>query len=147
MTAATDTYVMMRLNRWAIYCIWHEDLMTASPKPRHVTSWLGRLIEGRLGDPDKLPPQIERPCPVDVIEAQETDRCVLALPDRLRCVIVLEYLTTMGRDEKIAAMKPAGARMSFYRRLERAHYEILGLMNDVAVGVQLTPAAAPRKAA
>lgn len=135
-----DTYVMARLQRWAIYCIWHENLMTTSPKPRRVTSWLGRIISGRLGDPDNLPAVIQRPCPVDVIEAQETERAVLALPERLRSVIVLEYLTNMGYLDKAKAMKPPGAFKSFYRRLERAHYELLGLMNDVAAGVPM-PAA------
>lgn len=121
-----DAYlpVMARLSRWAVFCIWQENLMTTSPKPRRLTSWLGRLISGRLGDPDRLPAIVERPCPVDVIEAAETDRYVQLLPDRLRDVVVLEYLTRMGFNEKAAQMKPPGSFKTYYRRLERAHYEL-----------------------
>lgn len=142
-----NVYVMMRLNRWAIYCVWREDLMTTSPKPRRVTSWLGRLIDGRLGDPDRLPPQIERPCPVDVIEAEETDQAVLGLPDPLRSVVVLEYLTCMGYDAKARAMRPPGCVKTFYNRLTRAHGELLGLMGDVAVGIPVAAGRPPRAAA
>lgn len=143
MTAGGDNYVIMRLNRWSIYCIWKEDLLVRSPYPRRVTSWLGRIISGHFNNDREgtQPPKIIRkPCPVDWIEAEETDRCVKGLPDYLRCVVVLQYLTNMEHEEKAAAMQPPGAFKTFYRRLERAHYELLGLMNDAAAGIEL-PAA------
>lgn len=135
-----DGYVIERLYRWAIYCLWREALLTSSPKPRRVTSWLGRVIDGRLHDASKAPtpPTIQRPCPVDVIEAEETDRCVQALEERLRCVVVLEYLTDMGYEERVAAMRPPGAERTYYQRRDRAHHLLLGLMLDVAAGVPLT---------
>jgi hypothetical protein len=73
---------------------------------------------------------------VDVVEAEETDRCVRLLDKKLLCVIVLQYLTCMRRELRVAAMKPPGCIKTYYNRLDRAHYELLGLMNDVAAGIE-----------
>lgn len=140
-------YVMMRLNRWAVYCIWRESLLVRSPKPKRVRSWWGLILSNRVHDPDRLPVQVVRPCPVDVVEAEETDRCVQALPEKLRCVIVLDYLTHMRKDERVRLMKPYGCAKTYYNRLERAYHELLGMFNDVNAGVALPPALSARTAA
>ena len=134
--AAPQTYVMMRLSRWAVYCIWRDALFIRSPKPKPVRSWWGLILSNRVHDPDRLPARVTRPCPVDVVEAEETDRCVRLLDKKLLCVIVLQYLTCMRRELRVAAMKPAGCAKTYYNRLDRAHYELLGLMNDVAAGIE-----------
>jgi len=142
MSAQYQTYVMMRLTRWVIWCIWRDNLLTQRPGPKRVCSSWGSIMQGRVEQIGRLPREIERPCPVDVVEAEETGRCVQALPDKLRCVIVLEYLARMTKREKVAAMQPEGTAKTFYNRLDHAYYELLGLMNDAGVGLHL-PARAP----
>ena len=145
--ALPQTYVMMRLNRWAVYCIWRESLLVRSPKPTRVRSWWGLILSNRVHDPDRLPAQVVRPCPVDVVEAEETDRCVQSLPEKLRCVIVLDYLTHMRKDERVRLMKPAACAKTYYNRLERAYDELLGLFNDAGAGMELPAAPSARTAA
>jgi hypothetical protein len=145
--AVPHTYVMMRLNRWAVYCIWRESLLVSSPKPKHVRSWWGLILSNRVHDPDRLPAQVVRPCPVDVVEAEETDRCVQSLPGRLRCVIILDYLTNMTKKQRVSAMKPSGCPQTYYNRLEWAHYELLGLFNDTGAGIELRPVVSARSVA
>ena len=146
MSAQYQTYVMMRLTRWVIWCMWRDNLLTKRPGPKRVCSSWGVLMEAMMAERGeqlgRLPREIERPCPVDVGEAEETGRCVQALPDKLRCVIVLEYLARMTKREKVAAMKPEGTSKTFYNRLDHAYYELLGLMNDAGAGLPL-PVRAP----
>lgn len=139
-----QTYVMDRLARWAVWCIWRENLLTSNPKPRRPVSWWGKIMDARVKTPDTPAPKAMRSCPVDVLEAEETDRCVKALAelDRPRSVkyarvIVLCYLTRMSKHEKAAAMEPPGCVKTYYNRLSRAHDELLGLMNDAGAGLEL----------
>jgi len=142
MSGQPQTYVMTRLCKWAVWCMWRDNLLTQRPGPKRVCSSWGSIMEGRVEQIGRLPREIERPCPVDVIEAEETDRCVQALPDKLRCVIVLEYLARMTKAEKVAYMKPEGTAKTFYNRLDHSYYELLGLMNDAGAGLPL-PGGAP----
>lgn len=139
-----QTYVAQRLARWAVWCLWRENLLTRSPKPMPLRSWWGGMMRDRVHDSDESLRSALKPCPVDVLEAAETDLCVQALVaiDEKRGVkyahvIVLCYLSRMSKHERAAAMVPPGCVQTYYNRLSRAHDELLGLMNDAGAGLPL----------
>lgn len=130
------TYVMARLNRWVIWCIWKSDLLTPDPTPRHVKSWWHMVITRRklrqgLGERREVPARAA--CPVDEIEAGATDVCVQLLPAKLLAAVVVGYLTGGTAAEK--ADELGCDRATYFRRLERAYAALLGLFNDYEVGM------------
>lgn len=95
----------------------------------------------RTHNPDALPPKPFANCPVSEGEAIETDQCYQVLMERDRerevkyhRVIVLNYLTTFGYRERAAHMQPPGHFNTFTRRLNRAHAEILCILDDMMSG-------------
>ena len=144
MSGVPQTYVMVRLDRWVIYCIWKADLLVKDPTPDRARSWWWRLVTNRhMHDPGAGHAR-ERPCPVDVIEAEETDRCVMALPAGLRRMVASAYLDPRPVRVKVAEL--GLGKMTYYRWLGRAYNELLGLFNDVAAGISV-PEKVDQKAA
>lgn len=74
-------------------------------------------------------------CPVDIPEAIETQRCVDALPQSLREVIIQEHVMRGTQAQKALALKID--RVTFWRRCQRAYPLLLGLFNDAGAGLDL----------
>jgi hypothetical protein len=123
-----NTYVQNRLIKWAAWRLWGD-----SGKPPRVVSWYEKVVmapnvQGRGGSGNDK-------CPVDEVEAYETDRCVSALSPYLR-ETVIECYTRSGTAEHKA--KQLGiSRDTFYERLRTAENKLLGYMGDVACGTAL----------
>lgn len=144
--AVPQTYAMMRLNRWVIWMVWKIGQSTTDPRPRQVTSWWWKMVTVRHVQQFESGGKAVA-CPVDVLEAEETDRCVGALPPGLRRMIALAYLDRRPVDRKVADLVASGVKISrrgYFRYLDRAHQALIGLFNDVAAGVALPD---PEKAA
>jgi hypothetical protein len=125
------TYVEARLGRWYLWHRWGPY-----PGPKSVISWWGPMI---------IEPNVEqigRPsttCPVDIDEAEETQRSVMALlavDDDLYKVIVQAYLRGGTIEQKIRALG-CKSNKTYYNRLERAYVKLLGFFNDAGAGVPL----------
>lgn len=130
-----NSYVEARLGRWARWYHWGPR-----PGPKRVISWYGPMILDRNV---KQNGKVSLACPVDLDEAEETQKAVQALDPELRDIIFETYLK--GGTVK-QMMRACGIRKrdNYYLRLNRAYRQVLGYMNDVAAGVAL-PAPKPRK--
>lgn len=94
------------------------------------------LVQSVHGIPRSAEPpavMVRQRCPVDEIEAGATDLCVQQLPQHLRETIVIAYLSSGTADAKATTFNCS--RATYYRRLEAAYIELLGLMNDYEVGL------------
>lgn len=128
-----DTYVMDRLNRWVVFCLWRADLLTRSPKPGTVKSWWFAMVTApNVRQHGRHVEELGR-CPVDAIEAGATDICVRALPSELRAAIVMSYLTSGTAEQKAARL--GCSRRKFFYVLKQAYGELLGLFNDYEAGI------------
>ena len=116
---ALDTYVTNRLIQWA--------------------NWRLRKLDGGLGYPKKsafvINPGGGEWCPEMDARCVEVDKaiCVL-LPERKD--VLMQCYTTIGTKEQKA--KRCGISIRTYdARLDMAHHELLGYLNDLACGVAL----------
>jgi len=122
-----NTYVQVRLVKWAAWRLWGDG-----GKPARVVSWYEKVVmapnvQGRGGGNDR--------CPVDEVEAYETDKCVSALSTYLRDTVI-ECYTRAGTAEHKA--KQLGiSRDTFCERLRTAETKLLAYMGDVACGIDL----------
>lgn len=128
MSAQLQTYVMMRLNRCGAWA-----RTGAFPGPKPLRSWWATIVLNgnvqQVADPD-------RPIRVDPTEAEQTYLCVLLLGDqKLKDAVIEAYFKGGTVDQKIRALHCC--KQTYYNRLERAHAELLGYMNDLAAGVPL----------
>ena len=128
MSVQLHTYVEARLAKWRVW--YHSG---SSPIPPRVTSWWGPCIINR---------NVEQPgnsitVKVDIPEAKETDLAVRALPEDLQDAIYEVWTRggTMGQKARSLGL----TRDGLYKRLERAHTELLGLFNDQAAGIRIVP--------
>lgn len=128
-----QTYVMMRVTRWAIFCMWQADLLTKRPGPAPVRSWLGVIMAQRVRHVRESAPRMRSRCPVDEVECGITDLCIKQLPVPLREVIVASNLYPGTAEEK--ALELGCSRRTYFRRLQHAQAELLGLFNDHEAGV------------
>lgn len=131
-SAYQSLYVILRLNRWGIWVRWRANPGGVSdPMPARVKSWWFKLVMvGKIEQIDRSPRAV---CEVDVLEAEETQRCIMALPDHLRDTIVEEYAVGGTADQKAQALG-IDTRTFRHRRCV-AHVELLGYFNDIAVGI------------
>jgi hypothetical protein len=143
---AFRTYVILRCNRLGRFARWAEGLGVADPRPADMRSWWGPIVmDGNVEQSgfDSL----RDICPVDIIEADETRRCILALPNHLRDTIIQEYVVCGKQAQKARAL---GIHVRTYRhRLNVAHTLLLDLFNAVAADLPLEvnyqPPGRPRK--
>lgn len=128
------TYVEARLGRWSRWYRWGSD-----PTPRRTVSWYHKIVTEpnveQIGRPDTA-------CPVDIDEAEDTHKAVMALEPQLRDTVFEAYLRG-GTVEQKCRVLGLRSRQSYYNRLASAYQELLGYLNDQAAGVPL-PAAKPR---
>lgn len=73
--------------------------------------------------------------PLNNLECCDTDRCVAALLDDLRQVVEVFYLRTCTVDQACADC--GCSERTLYRRLNDAHVEIMGYLNDISAGIAL----------
>lgn len=137
-----ETYVTMRLQRWGIYQRWLAHGGT-DPRPARVRSWYGPMILDRLRQVSgkrRMPSPYADACPVEIDEARETQRCVRALDavypalsaPSIGEVLAECYVWGGTTEQKLSALRCC--RDTYYRRLDLAHQELLGLFNDAASG-------------
>jgi len=132
--ALRDMYVILRCIRWGKYVDWMANPGGISdPRPELVRSWWFKVV--MVDKVQQGTAQGRRLCPVDILEAIETQRCVKALPAHLRDTLVEEYVIGGTAEEKAQALgiEPR----AFRHRRGVAHVELLGLFNDIACGVDL----------
>jgi hypothetical protein len=107
------------------------------PKGFIVRSWWGPMVldpqvqQSRTGGV----PMADPPCEVDREEAQETERCIAVLPEKLRDVITQTYIHGGTVEQLLEALHCC--RWSYYTWLYKAYDQLLGYFNDVACGVPL----------
>lgn len=114
-----DTYVMNRLHQWA--------------------DWRARRLDGGLGYPKKSAfvinpgggfwtPEMDSQC-------IEVDQAICVLEPERKDVIMKCYTQTGTKEQKA---KRCGCCIRTYDlRLEMAHRELLGYLNDIACGIPL----------
>jgi hypothetical protein len=122
-------YVIMRCSRWGEYVRWKDSVGLPDPKPKHVRSSYGLLLNGNV---QQLEPTNRDVCRVDIAEAIETGICIDRLPAHLKETVESEYSKVGTRVQKAAAL---GIETRTFRyRLTSAHALLLGLFNDAAAG-------------
>lgn len=121
------TYVQARCARWAVFCLWRADLLTPSSSPMKLKSWWRLWLTNVRTERAPVVARRE-PCLVDEIEGGVTEICVMHLPEKLRNAIVICYLSGGTAAEK--ANELGCDRATYFRRLDRAYAELLGLFND-----------------
>jgi len=114
-----NTYVVSRLNMWALWRLRRDDGGLGYPRKSAFTTEPG----GSFWTPE-----------MDSAST-EMDACVCALRDQLKQVIMLEF-TRAGTQEQKA--KLCSCHVNTYKnRLNAAYNELLGYLNDQAAGVAL----------
>jgi hypothetical protein len=127
------TYAMGRLARWTIYCLWRADLLTRDPGPRALKSWWFSMVMSANVRIHREPVGQRAACPVDEVECGVTELCIQQLPAKLKDVVVMSTLAGGTAEEK--ACELGCDRATYFRRLNRAYAELLGLLNDHEAGV------------
>lgn len=121
-----DTYVSMRLNNWGAWVVRREDSGLGYPKQVSYTN-----LMPRTGASNHTPEFAE--------ECFETERCVMALrvmDEHLYAVVVMAYVhVNMTVEQKVK--KLGCSTQTYYNKIEMAHRRMLGLLNDLACGIEL----------
>lgn len=121
-------YVIQRCNRWGTYALWHRNTGMRETKPKPMRSWWGPIVLD--GNVEQLGRDARDVCPVDIAEALETGKCVLALPPHLRLAVTAEHTHSGTQEQKAQAL--GISRTTYWRRCQEAYTLLLGIMNDVA---------------
>lgn len=129
------TYVMLRLNRWGVYVRWLNSRGVSDPSPRPVVSCMGKLMEGRVQQTGDTSRAYETLCPVDIDEATDTQRCVVALPPWARQTAVEDYLVGGTQEQKARAL--CISERAFRYRRDLVHTYLLELFNLAAADLPL----------
>lgn len=131
---ALQTYVIFRCTRWGLTMRWLQRAGVTNPVPRDMTSWWGPIVLD--GNVEQVGIESVRDvCPWNLEEAQETQRCVNALPGHLWSTVTEEYVKIGNRELK-AARLGIDARTR-RRRLNTAHALLLDLFNAAGAGLPL----------
>lgn len=133
------TYVMLRLNRWAVWVRWENSRGVGDPRPRRVVSCMGKLMQARVEQTGEASSAFAALCPVDVQEAVETGRCVRALPEWARRTVVEDYLVGGTAEQKAEALGITDRALR--KRRDAVHTMCLELFNLAAAGLELVCAA------
>lgn len=131
---AFQTYVILRLSRLGRFVRWVDGLGVRNPKPADVISWWGPIVMNGNVEQTGLE-SIRDICPVDIVEAEETRRCIIALPQHLFETVIQEYVVCGKQAQKAHALDIDVS--TFRRRLTVAHAVLLDLFNAAAAGLPL----------
>lgn len=135
MSALHLTYVMLRLNRWAVWVRWENSRGAGDPKPQRVVSWMGKLQRGRIEQIGEASTAFVALCPVDISEASETSQCVRALPEWARRTVVEDYLVGGTAAQKAEALGITDRALR--KRRDAVHGMLLELFNLAAARLPL----------
>lgn len=125
-------YINIRLNDWARWVV--SDRTTLRHMLGAKNCWPDMLGES---DSTETVRQQGTLVPLNDLECCDTDKAVCALPPELSNA-VFEYYTRIGTAETTA--KRLGiSKMTLFRRIEQAHWCILGTLNDLAAGIRAAP--------
>lgn len=123
-----DTYVINRLNQWAIWSIRRQDSGLGYPKQVPYTNLMPRTASTNFS------PDIAEEC-------FEVEKCVTELrfeSDELYAVIVLHYVqVNMTLEQKLSHL--GCCKKTYYNKIDKSHRLILGWLNDLAAGLALSP--------
>jgi len=114
-----DNYVNARLAAWAAWRVKRDDHGLGYPKH----SAFVRLPGGGFWSPEMNS------------QAEEIDKCVVALTPEKRLVIMQAYTRTGTVEQK--ARICGCCEKTFYNRMAAAQRDILGYLNDLAAGLPL----------
>lgn len=134
MSVQLHTYAMNRLAQWAIYRLWRADLLAPGPGPAAMKSWwFGIVMSANVRvTRESFTQRIK--CPVDEVECGITELCVQQLPEELRAAVEMANLSGGTAEEK--ALELGWSRRTYFRRLNQAYAELIGLFNDHEAGVR-----------
>lgn len=123
-------YVDKRLQLWARWRSQGRVLpMIARP------SWHNLVPVGTEGKP------AEAFVPLNDVECKDVDTCVCALRPDLAEAVIAAYCR-IGTVET-AARAVGVSKATLFRKLDLAHYQILGWLNDLAAGIPVPAWSAP----
>lgn len=88
-------------------------------------------------DPDQKYEKHGTLVPLNDLECCYTDKAVCALPPDERAA-VMEYYTRIGTAES-TARRLGVSKVTVFARIGRAHWHIMGTLNDLAAGVRSAP--------
>lgn len=114
-------YVNTRLNQWAEWVAKRNDGLGY---PRAVAF-------SRMAHSGSFGPSSPDMCE----DAWEVEQCVTHLEKSLRAAVIEFYLRPGTCEQKAKALMCC--KKTMYSRIDRAHNEILGLLNDLAAGISL----------
>lgn len=123
-------YINDRLNAWAYWRLAQDE--AGVTRPRSGTYDLA----GRADSTETIRPRMSI-TQVVAIECERTDRCVKALEPVLEQTVRECYLRTTSY--LLVAADLGCSEKTLYRRLDRAHNLILGLLQDIEAGVEVLP--------
>lgn len=123
-------YINKRLEEWARWRVSDRALV------RHALGVKNCWPQMLKDDKDQV--KLERHgtlVPFNDLDCCEMDRAVCALPVDLK-LVVTEVYCRVGTTESVAR-RCGVSRMTLHRRLDRAHWLLLGWLNDIAAGAEL----------
>jgi DNA-directed RNA polymerase specialized sigma24 family protein len=125
-------YINKRLNDWARWRVSDRALL------RHMlgvnSCWPQMLKDD---DPDQKYEKHGTLVPLNDLECCDTDKAVCALPPELSDAVI-EYYTRIGTAETTAKRLGIAVR-TLFDRIGRAHWHIIGTLNDLSAGIQSAP--------
>lgn len=128
-------YINKRLNDWARWCV--SDRVTLRHQLGAKSCWPQMLGESESTETVRQQGTL---VPLNDLDCCLTDKAVCRLPPDLRRTVI-EFYCRVGTTETVARRLGLTTRALFLR-VERAHWHILGTLNDLAAGVILPPCAA-----
>ena len=125
-------YINKRLNDWARWRVSDRALL------RHMlgvnSCWPQMLGEAESTETVRQQGTL---VPLNDLECCDTDRAVCALDSTLQETVV-EYYTRIGTADT-TAKRLGVSKVTLFRRIDRAHGQLLGYLNDLAAGIRLAP--------
>jgi hypothetical protein len=126
-------YINKRLNDWARWKVSERQML------RHMlgirSCW--PVVLKKEDDVDQKFERYGTVVPLDDLECCDTDKAVCGLPLDLRDA-VLAYYTRTGTADSTAKFLGI-SKVTLFARIGRAHWHILGSLNDLAAGLRLAP--------
>lgn len=124
-------YINKRLNDWARWRVSDRAML------RHMLGVKSCWPDMKRDDADQKYERHGTVVPFDDLECCDTDKAVCALPPPLK-ETVIEYYTRVGTAET-TARRLGVSKMTLFRRIDQAHIQIMGSLNDLSAGIRLAP--------
>ena len=129
-------YINKRLNEWARWRVSDRAML------RHMlgakSCWPQMLGEAESTETVRQQGTL---VPVNDLDCCHTDKAVCALPRELQAAVI-EYYTRTDTAEG-TAKRLGVSKVTLFARIARAHWHILGSLNDLAAGLRPAPHQVP----